>query len=44
MDLFKFALGPYEFFAAIIGGVPLVLAIVLLYNPAMSLQDMIGLI
>lgn len=44
MDLFKFALGPYEFFAAIIGGVPLVLAIFLLYNPAISLQDFIGLI
>ncbi|MFQ4135973.1 hypothetical protein PGN35_006590 [Nodosilinea sp. PGN35] len=44
MDLFKFALGPYEFFAAIIGGVPLVIAIFLLYNPAVSLQDSIGLI
>lgn len=43
MDLFKFALGPYEFFAAIIGGVPLVLAIFLLYNPAISLQDLTGL-
>ncbi|WP_017298531.1 hypothetical protein [Nodosilinea nodulosa] len=41
MDLFKFALGPYEFFAAIIGGVPLILAIALLYNPAISLQDLI---
>ena len=43
MDFFKFALGPYEFFAAIIGGVPLVLAIFLLYNPALSLQDFAGL-
>ncbi|MBD2111074.1 MULTISPECIES: hypothetical protein [Cyanophyceae] len=44
MDLFKFALGPYEFFAAILGGVPLVLAIFLLYNPATSVQDFAGLI
>lgn len=44
MDLFKFALGPYEFFAAILGGVPLILAIFLLYNPAISLQEFIGLI
>lgn len=44
MDLFKFALGPYEFFAAILGGVPLVLAIFLLYNPALSMQDFAGLI
>ncbi|MBE9155448.1 hypothetical protein IQ265_01125 [Nodosilinea sp. LEGE 06152] len=43
MDLFKFALGPYEFFAAILGGVPLVLAIFLLYNPATGVQDFAGL-
>ncbi|MBW4483358.1 MAG: hypothetical protein KME14_12520 [Tildeniella torsiva UHER 1998/13D] len=44
MDLFKFALGPYEFFAAILGGVPLVLAIFLLYNPAMGVQEFSGLV
>jgi hypothetical protein len=41
MDLFKFALGPYEFFASIIGGVPILLATFLLYNPVISLQELI---
>lgn len=38
MELLKFALGPYELFASILGGMPLVLAIFLLYNPAISLR------
>ena len=41
MDFFKFVLGPYEFFSSIIGGIPLVLAIFLLYNPAISVQELI---
>ncbi|MDX2214402.1 MAG: hypothetical protein SFY66_14015 [Oculatellaceae cyanobacterium bins.114] len=40
MELFKFALGPYEFFASIIGGAPLILAIFLIYNPAISFQEL----
>ena len=39
MDKLKFALGPYEVLASIIGGSPLVLAIFLLYNPSGSLQN-----
>ena len=41
MDFFKFVLGPYEFFSSILGGIPLVLAIFLLYNPAISVQELI---
>lgn len=38
MELLKFALGPYELFASVLGGLPLVLATFLLYNPAISLR------
>lgn len=41
MELFKFALGPYEFFASIIGGIPILIAIFLLYNPALDIQNLI---
>jgi hypothetical protein len=44
MDQFKFALGPYELFASIIGGLPLSLAICLAYNPAMNLQNMLTIL
>jgi hypothetical protein len=39
MEQLKFTLGPYEFFAAIIGGSPLVIAIFLLLNPIRDLND-----
>ncbi|NER78273.1 MAG: hypothetical protein F6K42_01605 [Leptolyngbya sp. SIO1D8] len=39
MEQFKFSLGPYELFASIIGGIPLVLALSIVYTPAISLQD-----
>jgi hypothetical protein len=38
MDAFKFTLGPYELFASTIGGVPLVVVVYLLCNPAIALQ------
>lgn len=41
MNQFKFSLGPYEFFSAIIGGVPLFMAISLLYNPFSSVQELV---
>ena len=44
MEQFKFALGPYELFASIVGGLPLTLAICLAYNPTTSLQDIISII
>ena len=44
MEQFKFALGPYELFASIVGGFPLTLAICLAYNPTTSLQDIISII
>ncbi|MEM1293610.1 MAG: hypothetical protein AAGH67_19270 [Cyanobacteria bacterium P01_H01_bin.162] len=40
MDQLKFALGPYEIFAGIIGGSPLVFAVFLIFNPAGSLQEL----
>ena len=39
MEQLKFALGPYEIFASIVGGSPLVLGIFLVYNPSNNLQD-----
>ncbi|NJM96838.1 MAG: hypothetical protein HC800_06295 [Phormidesmis sp. RL_2_1] len=39
MEQFKFALGPYEIFASVIGGSPLVLAIFLICNPSNNLQN-----
>lgn len=39
MEQLKFALGPYEIFASIVGGSPLVLGIFLICNPANNLQD-----
>ncbi|MEM6424106.1 MAG: hypothetical protein AAF728_02945 [Cyanobacteria bacterium P01_D01_bin.128] len=39
MEQFKFALGPYEIFASIVGGSPLVLAIFLICNPSNNLQN-----
>ncbi|GAB4145857.1 MAG: hypothetical protein Fur0046_23600 [Cyanobacteria bacterium J069] len=44
MELFKFALGPYELFASIIGGLPLLLAIWLIYSPTLDSQDLIEII
>ncbi|MFK8181908.1 MAG: hypothetical protein AB8B99_00945 [Phormidesmis sp.] len=38
MDQFKFSLGPFEFFASIIGGIPLCLAGYFLYSPIDSLK------
>jgi hypothetical protein len=39
MEQLKFSLGPYEIFASIVGGFPLVLAIFLLFNPSHDFQD-----
>lgn len=39
MEPFKFALGPYEIFASIVGGSPLILAVFLVCNPSYNLQD-----
>ncbi len=39
MEQLKFALGPYEIFASIIGGSPLVLAMYLVYHQSQNLQD-----
>jgi hypothetical protein len=39
MEQLKFALGPYETFASIVGGSPLILAIFLICNPYKNLQD-----
>ncbi|MBD2464366.1 hypothetical protein H6G89_25505 [Oscillatoria sp. FACHB-1407] len=44
MEQFKFALGPYEVFASIIGGLPLTLAICLAFNPGIDLQAAISII
>ena len=40
MEQLKFALGPYEIFASIVGGSPLVLAIFLVWHPSSNLQDL----
>lgn len=39
MEQFKFSLGPYEIFASIVGGSPLVLAVFFICNPSNNLQD-----
>jgi hypothetical protein len=44
MEQLKFALGPYELFAAIIGGFPFLLAGVLIYHPIASLQSLVPVI
>lgn len=44
MEQFKFALGPYELFASIIGGLPLTLAICIAFNPAINIQDSFSII
>jgi len=44
MEQFKFALGPYEIFASIIGSIPLTLAIFLVYNPVIKIQEIISVV
>lgn len=44
MEQLKFALGPYEIFASIVGGSPLVLAIFLACNPSNNLQNIFSII
>ncbi|MEO1590025.1 MAG: hypothetical protein AAFU71_01910 [Cyanobacteria bacterium J06632_22] len=44
MEQLKLALGPYELFAATIGGTPLLLGCLLLYSPLASLQELVPLI
>lgn len=44
MEQLKFSLGPYELFAAILGGFPFVLAGFLIYHPIDSLQELIPII
>lgn len=44
MDQLKYSLGPYELFAAIIGGSPFILAGFLIYNPVESLTDLVKVI
>ncbi len=39
MEQFKFAIGPYELFASVIGGLPLALAVYLAYDPTLSVQN-----
>ena len=41
MDQPKFSIGPYELFSSIIAGVPLLLAVVLIYRPISGLRDLI---
>jgi hypothetical protein len=41
MKSLNFSLGPFEIFAGIVGGIPLVLASFLLYHPIGSLQDLV---
>lgn len=40
MEQLKYSLGPFELFAAIIGGSPFILAGFLMYNPVKSLTDL----
>lgn len=44
MEQLKYTLGPFELFAAIIGGSPFVLAGILLYNPVKTLADLVPLV
>lgn len=44
MEQLKYTLGPFELFAAIIGGSPFVLAGILLYNPVKTLAELVPLI
>jgi hypothetical protein len=44
MEQFKFAIGPYELFASVIGGLPLALAIDLAYDPTISAQNILTLV
>lgn len=44
MQSLKFSLGPFEIFAAIMGGLPLFFACLLLYHPIGSLQDLVPIV
>lgn len=44
MEQLKNSLGPYELFAAIIGGLPFILAGFLIYNPVESLADLANVV
>lgn len=44
MEQLKYSLGPFELFAAIVGGSPFILAVFLIYNPIASLADLIPVI
>ncbi|PZO60342.1 MAG: hypothetical protein DCF15_02325 [Phormidesmis priestleyi] len=44
MDQLKFSLGPYELFSSILGGMPLLLAFCLLYNPVSSIQELVPVV
>ncbi len=44
MEQLKNSLGPYELFAAIIGGSPFILAVFLIYNPLESLMDLANVV
>ncbi|MEM9264657.1 MAG: hypothetical protein AAGA46_03960 [Cyanobacteria bacterium P01_F01_bin.13] len=44
MEQLKYSLGPFELFAAIVGGSPFILAGFLLYNPVGSLADLVPII
>lgn len=44
MEQLKYTLGPFELFAAIIGGSPFVLAGILLYNPVKTLAELLPLV
>ena len=44
MEQLKNSLGPYELFAAIIGGSPFILAGILIYHPVESLAELVPVI
>ncbi len=44
MNQLKFSLGPFELFASIIGGIPLLLAGVLLYHPVSGLHELVPIV
>ena len=44
MDQFKFSIGPFELFSSTMAGTPILFAIFLLYQPIVSLRDVIPVI
>src|SRR5262245_34068356 len=44
MDQFKFSIGPFELFSSTLAGTPILFAIFLLYQPIVSLRNIIPMI